>query len=66
MFSDLEIMRLEQHRWFFNAIEEIEDYKVMIDGQKFFVQVVKDDVIIYDKIRKIDTGQGDTMQRIFC
>ena len=59
-------MRLEQHRWFFNAIEEIGDYKVMIDGQTFFVQVVKDDVIIYDKIRKIDTGEGDTMQRIFC
>ena len=31
----------------------------MIDGQNFFDQPVKNDLITYDNIRKIATGQGD-------
>ena len=38
---------------------EIKDYKVVIDGRKFFHQPIKNDVKTYDKIRKISTGQGD-------
>ena len=31
----------------------------MIDGRNFFDQSIKDDLEIYDNIRKIPTGQGD-------
>ena len=31
----------------------------MIDGRNFFDQSVKDNLITFDKIRKIATGQGD-------
>ena len=31
----------------------------MIDGKKFFGQPVKNDLITYENIRKIATGQGD-------
>ena len=31
----------------------------MIDGRNFFDQPVKDNLITYDNIRKIATGQGD-------
>ena len=31
----------------------------MIDGQKFFNQPVRNNLIAYDNIRKILTGQGD-------
>ena len=36
-----------------------EDYNVMIDGKDFIDQLVKNDKITYEKIRKIATGQGD-------
>ena len=31
----------------------------MIDGQNFFDQPIRNNLITYDKIRKISTGQGD-------
>ena len=31
----------------------------MIDGRNFFDQTVKNNLITYDNIRKIATGQGD-------
>ena len=31
----------------------------MIGGKKFFDQPVKNDLITYEKVRKIATGQGD-------
>ena len=31
----------------------------MIDGQNFFDQPVRNDLITYDNIQKIATGQGD-------
>ena len=34
-------------------------YNVVIDRRKFFNQPVKNDLITYDNIRKIATGQGD-------
>ena len=37
-------------------IEEIRDYNVMIDGQKFFNQPIRTDLITYDNIQKIATG----------
>ena len=38
---------------------EIKDYNVMIDGENFFDQPVKNDKATYENIRKIATGQGD-------
>ena len=41
------------------SIIVIKDYNVMINGQKVFDQPVKNDLKIYDNIRKIATAQGD-------
>ena len=38
---------------------EIKDYNIMINGENFFNQPVKNNKVTYDNIRKITTGQGD-------
>ena len=38
---------------------EIKDYNIVINGEKFFDQPIKNNKITYDNIRKITTGQGD-------
>ena len=38
---------------------EIKNYNVMINGENFFDQPMKDDKVTYENIRKIATGQGD-------
>ena len=38
---------------------EIKDYNVMIDGKNLFDQIVKNNKVTYDNIRKSSTGQGD-------
>ena len=38
---------------------EIKDYNVVIDRRNFFSQPVKNNLITYDNIRKIATGQGN-------
>ena len=38
---------------------EIKDYNVMINGENFFDQPVKDNKATYENIRKNATGQGD-------
>ena len=38
---------------------EIKDYNVMIDGQNFFDEPVKNNLRTYGSITKIATGQGD-------
>ena len=38
---------------------EIKDYNVMINGENFFDQPIKNNKVIYENIRKISTGQGD-------
>ena len=37
----------------------VEDYNVMIDARNFFDQPIKNDIKIYENIRKITTGQRD-------
>ena len=44
-------------QYFFSTIE-MKDYNVIID-KKFFDQTLKNDLGIYDIIRKNATGQGD-------
>ena len=38
---------------------EIKDYNIVINGEYFFDQPIKNTKITYDNIRKIATGQGD-------
>ena len=38
---------------------EIQDYNIVINGENFFDQPIKNNKITYDNIRKIATGQGD-------
>ena len=38
---------------------EIKDYNIMINGENFFDQPIKNKKVTYDNIRKIATGQGD-------
>ena len=38
---------------------EIKDYNVVIDRRNFFNQPVKNNLITYDNIRKVATGQGN-------
>ena len=38
---------------------DIKDYNIVINGENFFDQPIKNNKITYDNIRKIATGQGD-------
>ena len=38
---------------------EIKDYNIMINGENFFDQIIKNNKATYENIRKIDLGQGD-------
>ena len=38
---------------------EIKDYNIVINGENFFDQPIKDNKVTYENIRKIGTGQGD-------
>ena len=38
---------------------EIKDYNIMINGENFFDQAIRNNKVTYENIRKIATGQGD-------
>ena len=38
---------------------ELKDYNIMINGENFFDQLIKNDKVTYENIRKICTGSGD-------
>ena len=38
---------------------ELKDYNVIINGENFFDKPVKNNIVTYENIRKIATGQGD-------
>ena len=38
---------------------EIKDYNIMINGENFFDQPIKNNKVTYENIRKISTGHGD-------
>ena len=44
---------------YYIPIVEIKDYNIMINGENFFDQLIKNNKVTYDNIRKIATGQGD-------
>ena len=44
---------------YYLPIVEIKDYNIMINGENFFDQPIKNNKVTYDNVRKIATGQGD-------
>ena len=44
---------------YYLPIVEIKDYNIMINGENFFDQPIKNNKVTYDNIRKIATDQGD-------
>ena len=49
----------ESNKRYYIPNVEIKDCNVMIDGENFFDQPVKNDKVTYENITKIATGQGD-------
>ena len=47
------------HNTYYLPNVEIKDYNIMINGENFFDQPIKNNKVSYDNIRKIATGQGD-------
>ena len=56
-FED-DAQRTSNKRYYIPNVE-IKDYNVMADGKNFFDQLVKNDKVTYENIRKIAIGQGD-------
>ena len=46
------------HQYYLPNVE-IKDYNIMINGENFFDQPIKNNKLTYENIRKIATGQGD-------
>ena len=44
---------------YYLSIVEIKDYNIVINGENFFDQTIKNNKVTYDNIRKIATGPGD-------
>ena len=47
------------HSGYYLPNVELKDYNIMINGENFFDQPVKNNKVTYENIRKIATGQGD-------
>ena len=47
------------HSTYYLPNVEIKDYNIMINGENFFDQPIKDNKVTCENIRKIVTGQGD-------
>ena len=50
--------RTSNDRYYLPTVE-IKDYNIMINGENFFDQPIKNNKVTYENIRKITTGQGD-------
>ena len=48
------------HNSYYLPTVEIKDYNIMINGENFFDQPIKNNKVTYDNIRKIATGKGDS------
>ena len=50
--------RTSDDQYYLSTVE-IKDYNIMINGENFFDQPVKNNKVTYENVRKIATGQGD-------
>ena len=53
-----DINRTRTDRYYLPTVQ-IKDYNIMINGENFFDQPIKNNKVTYENIRKIATGQGD-------
>ena len=60
LLFESETQRRNYKRYYLPTVE------IKIVGQKFFGQIVRNDLIKYDRFRKIATGQGDITQLVVC
>ena len=58
MVFENDIQRTSDRRYYLPNVD-IKDYNVMIDGKKLFDQLVKNNKVTYENIRKIATVQRD-------
>ena len=49
----------ESYKQYYLPTVEIKDYNIKIYGRNFFDQPIKNDLLTFDNIRKIVTGEGD-------
>ena len=47
------------HSGYYLPNVEIKDYNIMINGENFFDQPIRNNKVTYENVRKIATGQGD-------
>ena len=47
------------YKQYYLSARKIKNYNVMIDGQNFFDQPIRNNLIKYDNVRKIATDQRD-------
>ena len=57
-FEDDDTQRTSAKRYYLPTVE-IKDYNVLINGEKFFDQPIKNNKVTYENIKEIATGQGD-------
>ena len=55
---EYDVQRISRKRYHIPNVD-IKDYNVMIDGKNVFDQLVKNDKVTYENIRKNTIGQGD-------
>ena len=54
------------HEKYYLPTVEIKDYNIVINGENFFDQPIKNNKVAYENIRKIATGQGDDYYTTGC
>ena len=54
------------YKRYYLPTREIKNYKVMIDGQNFFDQPRRNNIITNDNIQKIARGQRDITELVVC
>ena len=54
-----EMTHKENYTGYYLPNVEIKNYNVIINGENFFDQLIKDNKVIYKNIRKVATGKGD-------
>ena len=56
--GNTKVKRGSYRRYFLPRVD-VTNHNVLIDGRNFYDQPISDQIIKYDKIRKIATGKGD-------
>ena len=66
LFYYLKMKQKNKLQRYYLPTKEIKSYNVMIDGQNFFDQTARNNLITYDNNRKISTGPGMITQLVVC